>query len=130
MPTPFSFTSPIGGAVTVYKPVSIREGGYSGYAYDDQASVAKLLGKDPALADKNEVIQSSALGAKSATLEVYADTSAERDYFVGLLFKKVTHNDGIDGDRTVVVTSARPRMWLWAGGTPRWIVALSLRESS
>lgn len=125
MPTPFSITDPT-PTVYVYMPVYQ---GYSGYAYEDQATAVKLLGKDPALADKNEVVQSSGKGARAATLEVYADTVAARDNFVGLLFKKCIHNDGIEGDRNVIVTSVRPRMWLWSGGVPRWIVALSMRET-
>jgi hypothetical protein len=103
---------------------------YTGYGYEDQASVQKLLGKDPALADKNEVIQSSSKGARSASLEVYADSLAIRDAFVALLFKKVLHNDGVEAaDHTVVVMSAKPRIWVWAGGLPLWIVAFNFRET-
>jgi hypothetical protein len=109
-----------------YKPV---KDGYSGYAYEDAANPQRLLGKDPALADKNEVVQSSAIGSRSATLDCYADTTAERDALVGLLFKKVTHNDGIEADRTVIVVAAKPRMWIWSGGVPGWIVSLMLRET-
>lgn len=124
MPTAFSITD----GVTVY-PYKGVQGGYTGYAYEEQAAVVKLLGKDPALLDKNEVVQASAKGSRVATLEVYVDTTVDRDNLVGLLFKKVTHNDGIEGDRTVIVTAAKPRMWLWSGGVPRWIVALTMRES-
>lgn len=114
-------------ATIAYKPV---KDGFTGYAYEDQAVVQKLLGKDPALADKNEVVQSSSIGSRAASLEVYADTIAERDALVYYLFKKILHNDGIEAaDHTVICTSARPRIWLWSGGVPRWIVALTLRET-
>ncbi len=125
MSTPFSITDPV-PTVYTYKALA---GSYTGYAYEDTATAVKLLGKDPALADKNEVVQSSGKGSRSCSIEVFADTVAVRDQFVALLFKKCIHNDGIEADRNVIVMSAKPRMWLWSGGVPIWLVAIEMRET-
>jgi hypothetical protein len=102
--------------------------GYSGYLYDEEAAVLPLLAMDPARPDKNEVIQTTGKRAQVATLEVYADTAAERDAFVALMYTQTTHLDGTgEAVRNVTVVSAKPRIWLWSGGVPHWIVAFVLR---
>lgn len=107
--------------------LKVRRDSYQGLGYDDQASVIKLIG-DGTSADKNEVVQASAKGARSATLSCFADSAAARDQLVNMLFTEQSFTDQ-DGTRTVVVTSARAEVWHWeAGSNAKWLVHLTLRE--
>lgn len=107
----------------------IRPGTYTGYGYEDQAAVTKLLGMDPARADKNEVVQSSAKGARSCSFSAYADNATDRDALVATLYTQTTHEEG-DGSsaHNVIVVKAQAKVWAWFGNNPHWLVDIVLRE--
>lgn len=103
--------------------------GYSGYKYPDTAKVTPLLGRDPLLPDKNEVIQTGGLGAKVAEILCHADTISERNALEALQWTRVTHDDGTgDPVRTVFVVQVDAYLWKFNGSHPAWMVKLFLRE--
>lgn len=104
--------------------------GYTGFGYEDAAAVIKLLGKDPAAADKNEVVQSSGLGARSVTFEIEIDSSGNLATLQGLLMTATTFDPGDgSGSRNVTMISFKPRIFIWAGASPSaWLAEVTLRE--
>ncbi|HEV8654488.1 MAG TPA: hypothetical protein VGR85_03130 [Candidatus Limnocylindria bacterium] len=103
--------------------------GWEPYHYEDEVAVVKLLGRDPALPDRNEVLQTNARGAQVSTFSALCETEAEADALVALWADpEVEHDDGTGaGPRDVVVTSARKTPHSWAGSAPVWIVTLMTR---
>jgi hypothetical protein len=114
--------------------VRTARGSYAGFAYDDEANVIKLLGGDPALPDRNEVIQSNALGARSASFDVVVTSEEDRDSIEALLFSQTTWESAELASsapmvRDVVVTKARVRIPIYTGAEPQaWVIELGLRE--
>ena len=108
--------------------LSVVMGSYSGYHYEQEASVTPLLGRDPAAPDKNEIVQTTAKVSKVCTFECYADNTTKNS-LDALLFTQTTHDPGDGtGSHNVNVVSVQPRIEFWAGGTPTWIVAITVRE--
>ena len=54
------------------------------YRYEDEVAVVPLLGRDPALADRNEFLQTSAHGAQVCTFAALAEGNAAKDALVAL----------------------------------------------
>ena len=101
--------------------------GYSGYSYTDELAVVRLLGRDGALADRNEVLQQSAKGAMVATVEALCETAAARDALLALFATQTTHDDASgEAVRNVTVVKAENRLMMWSGA-PIWVVTLTLR---
>ena len=101
---------------------------YSGYHYEDEVAVVPLLGKDPVRPDKNEVLMTTGKRAQVATIDVLAESPAERDSFTALWATQTTHDDGsTDGSRNVTVTKAEARVLVYSSATPIWLVSLTLR---
>lgn len=117
-----AFPTPLIGAIP-YFPLE----GYTGYSYADELRVVSLLGKDPALPDRNEVLQSSGKGAMGATVEALCETPAARDALVALYGTQTTHDDATgEAVRNVTVVKVESRLFMWTG-VPLWAVTLTLR---
>lgn len=107
---------------------NIGKGSYAGFGFEQAAAVIALLGRDPALPRNNEVVQSSALGSRSASLDAVVLNTSDREALEDLLFTQTTFDDG-DEIRSVIVMQATARIPIYVGTTPdAWIVALVLRE--
>ncbi|MDE3095605.1 MAG: hypothetical protein KGK07_06350 [Chloroflexota bacterium] len=99
------------------------------YHYDDELRVTPLLGRDPAQADRNEVLQSSARGAQSCTFAALAEGNAARDALIALWATATTHDlgDGA-GARNVSVTKVDVALASWADpATPVYVVTITTR---
>lgn len=99
------------------------------YHYEDELHVVPLLGRDPAQADRNEVLQSSARGAQSCTFAALAEGNAARDALVALWATAATHDlgDGA-GARNVSVIKVDVALASWAdAATPVYVVTITTR---
>jgi hypothetical protein len=107
---------------------NIAKGSYAGFGLDQAANVIPLLGGDPSLPRNNEVVQTSAMGARSASLDAVVLSSSDRDDLEDLLFTQTVFYDG-DADHDVIVMQAKVRIPIYVGTSPdAWIVELVLRE--
>lgn len=98
------------------------------YTYEDEVAVVPLLGRDGMLADRNEVLQTSARRAKVCTFSALALTAAARDALVALWATQTTHDDGSgEAARNVSVTKVTMAVYNWSGTTPAWKVTLTVR---
>ncbi len=101
------------------------------YRYEDDIVVLKLLGRDGALADRNEVLQTSARGAQVCTFAALAEGNAAKDALVALWATQTTHDlgDGA-GARNVTVTKVDTGLMSWGDpATPVYLVTLTTRTS-
>lgn len=99
------------------------------YHYDDELRVIPLLGRDPAQADRNEVLQASARGAQVCTFAALAEGSAAKDALVALWATQTTHDlgDGL-GARNVTVVKIDAALASWAdAATPVYVVTITTR---
>ena len=99
------------------------------YHYEDELRVVPLLGRDPAQADRNEVLQSSARGAQTCTFAALAEGNAAKDALVALWATQTTHDlgDGA-GARNVTVTKVDVALASWADpATPVYVVTITTR---
>lgn len=112
------------GATTV----KMLLGTYSGFTQNFEPVVVPLLGRDPAVAI-NEVIQSTAMGAKEASFQCWCDTAAERDVLVAKLATQTTFDDG-SGDpvRNVTVLGAAATRDGQSALYSKYTVSIKLRE--
>lgn len=98
------------------------------YHYEDEVAVLPLLGRDAMLADRNEVLMTSARRAQTATFSALALSAAARDALVALWATQTTHNDGSgEAARNVTVTKVDTQVYNWSGATPAWKVTLTVR---
>lgn len=107
--------------------IKILKGTYTGFGYEDQAAIVRLLGRDPAIFN-NEVVQTSALGAKSCSFTAYCDTAAERDVLVTKIYTQTTFDDGSEAVRNVNVVAARATLDPNSALLTKWHVEINLRE--
>jgi len=99
------------------------------YGYADELRVVPLLGRDPALADRNEVLQSSARGAQACTFAALAEGNAAKDALQALWATQTTHDlgDGA-GARNVTVTKVDVAFSSWAdAAVPVYVVTITTR---
>ncbi len=102
--------------------------GYEPYHYEDELRILPLLGRDPVLSDRNEVLQSNARGAQASTFSVLCETEAEADTLVNRWGTRLWHDDGTGaGTRYVAVTKTTKTQHSWTGTVPVWIVTLTTR---
>lgn len=99
------------------------------YHYEDELRVMPLLGRDPAQADRNEVLQSSARGAETCIFAALAEGNAAKDALVALWGTETTHDlgDGA-GARDVAVVKVESALASWADpATPVYVVTITTR---
>jgi hypothetical protein len=99
------------------------------YGYADELRVVPLLGRDPALADRNEVLQANARGAQACTFAALAEGNAAKDALQALWATQTTHDlgDGA-GIRNVTVTKVDVALASWAdAATPVYVVTITTR---
>ena len=102
---------------------------FAPYRYEDEVKVLPLLGRDPALADRNEVLQASARGAQVCTFAALAEGNAAKDALQALWATQTTHDlgDGA-GVRNVAVMKVDASLAYWADpATPVYLVTLTTR---
>ena len=102
---------------------------FAPYHYEDELRVVPLLGRDPALADRNEVLQTSARGAQVCTFAALAEGNAAKDALQALWATQTTHDPGDGaGVRNVAVTKVDVALASWADpATPVYVVTLTTR---
>lgn len=99
------------------------------YHYEDELRVLPLLGRDPAQADRNEVLQANARGAQVCTFAALAEGNAAKDALQTLWATQTTHDlgDGA-GVRNVTVTKVDAALASWAdAATPVYVVTITAR---
>jgi hypothetical protein len=99
------------------------------YGYGDELRVVPLLGRDPAQADRNEVLQANARGAQVCTFAALAEGNAAKDALQALWATQTTHDlgDGA-GVRNVTVVKVDTVLAYWADpATPAYLVTLTTR---
>ena len=102
---------------------------FTPYRYEDEVKVLPLLGRDPALADRNEVLQANARGAQVCTFAALAEGNAAKDALQALWATQTTHDPG-DGAavRNVTVMKVDAALAYWADpATPVYVVTLTAR---
>lgn len=103
--------------------------GFMPYHYEDELHVVPLLGRDPAQADRNEVLQASARGAQACTFAALAEGNAAKDALVALWATQTTHDlgDGV-GARNVTVVKVDAALASWADAAmPVYVVTITTR---
>ena len=102
---------------------------FTPYRYEDEVKVVPLLGRDPALADRNEVLQTNARGAQVCTFAALAEGNAAKDALQALWATQTTHDPGDGaGVRNVGVTKVEVTLASWADpATPVYVVTLTTR---
>ena len=102
---------------------------FAPYRYEDEVKVLPLLGRDPARADRNEVLQTSARGAQVCTFAALAEGNAAKDALQALWATQTTHDPGDGaGARNVAVTKVDVALVSWADpATPVYLVTLTAR---
>ena len=102
---------------------------FTPYRYEDEVKVVPLLGRDPALADRNEVLQTNARGAKVCTFAALAEGNVAKDALQALWATQTTHEPGDGaGVRSVAVTKVDVALVSWADPqVPAYLVTLTTR---
>jgi hypothetical protein len=102
--------------------------GFEPYHYEDELRVLPLLGRDPALTDKNEVLQANARAAQVCTFHAIAEGESAKAALVALWATQTTHDagDGL-GARNVTVISVKSRILVWSSSTPIYDVEIVVR---
>lgn len=120
-----AYPTPVLGGIT-YFPLPDN---FTPYHYEDELRVVPLLGRDPAQADRNEVLQANARGAQVCTFAALAEGNAAKDALVALWATQTAHDlgDGA-GARNVAVTKVDAAITSWAdAATPVYVVTITTR---
>jgi hypothetical protein len=108
----------------------IMKASYHGFGYADRAAVVRLRGGDPLQPSHNEVVQSSGIGARVATLSAVVESAEDVASLEQLLFTDTSFEAGDEiAARDVTVTKAAAGIPIFLGGIPSaFTVELELRE--
>jgi hypothetical protein len=99
------------------------------YHYSDKVAVVPLLGRDPALTDRNETLQTSGKGAQVCTFSILVQGETDKATLAAFWATQTTHDlgDGV-GARNVTVTEVDVQLIMWrVGATPIYKVTITTR---